>query len=156
MELPALAVDATTPAARRDAYRELSEESLADRLCTWMLDLRRIDAEVLAAYAQLPVGEVIASPFALRAVALGVERGVTSVHRELRALLPWSFGVHDPDHGVWDRGALHVGKYQSFQAEAPFATFDPLHDAKWAPHEFLHRALGFFFRPTMSRFELYL
>ena len=66
------------------------------------------------------------------------------------------FGVPDPDHGVWDRGVLHVGKYQSFQAEAPFATFDPAHVSKWGPHELLHRAVGFFHRKDMSRFELYL
>ncbi len=132
------------------------DDALVDRLVDWLLTLREVDVEALAALASLPVGEVMASPFGLRSVALGVEVGATAVHREHRALIPWPFGVTDPEHGVWDRGVLHVGKYQSFQAEAPFATFDPAHVAKWGPHELLHRAVGFFFRTDMSRFELYL
>lgn len=138
------------------ALAALDDDALTDRLVEWLLMLRECDFAALAALASLPVGEVMASPFGLRAVALGVEVGATSAHREHRALVPWPFGVADPDHGVWERGVLHVGKYQSFQAEAPFAIFDPAHVAKWGPHELLHRAVGFFFRADMSRFELYL
>ena len=138
------------------ALSALDDEALAGLLVAWLRELREVDLEALSALAALPIGEVAASPFGLRAVALGVEVGATSAHRERRALLPWSFGVTDPEHGLWDRGVLHVGKYQSFQAEAPQAVFDPAHVAKWGPHELLHRAVGFFFRADMSRFELYL
>jgi hypothetical protein len=64
--------------------------------------------------------------------------------------------VRDPDHGVWDRGALRSGKYQGFLADEPFAIYDPSHVSKWGPHELLHRAAAFFFRAGATRWEHYL
>lgn len=162
LDVPALpAPRARDLAARRAA---LLEGDLVDTLTTWMLALRRGGAErwqPLADAAGLPLGEVVASPFGLRAVALGVATGATSARVETRALLPWPehFGtdaVADEAHGTWDAGRLHVGKYQSFQADAPHATYDPSHVAKWGPHELLHRAAGFFFAPDATRFEHYV
>ncbi len=148
----------TTAAARRRGLIALSDEALAERLVPMAEALRRVDAERLAADASLPLGEVVASPFGMRAVGLAVAEGATTRHRELRVALVGSRdpAVADPDHDVWDRGVLRTGKYQGFHAESPFAIFDPSHTAKWGPHELTHRAAGFAFAPSMSRFELYL
>jgi hypothetical protein len=148
--------------ARRRAI--VQSPDLARSLQHWMLTLRRGGAarwQPLADLAGLPLGEVVASPFGLRAIALGVACGATTAHVETRALLPWPdrFGelvTADPTHGVWEAGKLHVGKYQSFQADAPHATYDPSHVAKWGPHELLHRAVGFFFARDATRFEHYV
>lgn len=146
------------PATRRGRLVALSDDALVERLVAMASVLRDADAEGLAREASLPLAEVVASPFGMRAVALAVREGAKSRHRELRAEPAGTADptVADPDHGVWDRGVLRTGKYQGFYAESPFATYDPSHTAKWGPHELTHRAAGFGFDPSMSRFELYL
>src|SRR5690606_9174290 len=42
------------------------------------------------------------------------------------------------------------------QREAAYATYDPNHRLKWRSHELLHRRVGFFWRPDLTRFEAYL
>jgi hypothetical protein len=112
--------------------------------------------------AGLPEGETLASPFGARMIALGLEAGATTVHHELRPLLRWHRSVRpdgavaDPAHGLWVRGALRTGKYEEFCAEDPFISHHPEHSAKWAPHEMLHRAVGFFAREGASGFSRYL
>jgi len=140
------------------AFAALEPEAQLERIRPWLDRLRAVDATPIAARARLPLGEVVASPVGLRAVALAVQVGATSVDRETRALLDWQVAgaVADPAHGVWESGRLHVGKYQAFLQDAPFATYDPAHVAKWGPHELMHRAAGFFWRSDMSRFEHYL
>ena len=135
-----------------------SAPTLAEALFEMAWALRSVDAAPLAAAAGLPLAEVLASPFALRAIALGVSVGATHRHRELRRALPLPGPpeVQDPDHDAWSAGVLQTGKYQGFSAEAPFAVYDPSHISKWAPHEMTHRAAGFFFRREASRFERYL
>jgi hypothetical protein len=154
-----------TPAARRRALAAESDDAIGERLLALARALRKVDAPAaspLAAAAGLPIGELLASPFALRIVALAVRRGATTVHGDLRQVLSWpkSFaqgpGTDDPDHGTWDRGVLHLGKFQQFLEDEPFATFHPDHIGKWGPHELMHRACGFFLRPGCSRWELYL
>ena len=140
------------------AFAELDEHEWIARVEPWVAALRAVDAAALAREARLPLGEVVASPFGLRAVALGVQAGSTSVDRETRTLIdgPGTENTADDEHGVWAAGRLHVGKYQAFMADAPFATYDPAHVAKWGPHELMHRAAGFFWRADASRFEHYL
>ena len=161
--LDALEISGSTPAARRAALASLSDAALADRLVALARSLRDAgDHAAIARAASLPLGEVLASPFALRAVALAVEAGARTVHLELRARVPWpdALGVpeevRDPEHGVWDRGVLRSGKYQGFLADEAFAIYDPSHVSKWGPHELVHRAAGFFAREGASRFEHYL
>lgn len=139
----------------------LADEPLLDQLLAMCLSLREGGAErwrPLAEAAGLPLPEVVASPFGLRAVALAVETGATSVHREVRALLPWPtpLPVDDPRHGSWVGGNLRVGKYQAFHADGALATFDPAHISKWGPHELMHRAVGFHHRVDLTRWEHYL
>ena len=140
------------------AFAGLDADDQLARLGPWVERLRAVDVAALAAHARLPPGEVAASPFGLRAVALAVRAGATSVDRETRTLIDWTGTpiTEDPNHGVWEAGRLHVGKYQAFLQDAPFATYDPAHIAKWGPHELMHRAAGFFWRRDMGRFELYL
>ena len=165
--VPALARPSRTKSAAR-AIAQLAEEddrALGARLAELAKALRT-DALTrwapLARAAGLPLGEVLASPFALRMVALGVRAGATTVHAELRRTFEWLAPyaaideVRDPAHGTWERGVLREGKYQQFAAEEPFAIHHPDHHSKWAPHELLHRACGFFFRADATRFEIYL
>jgi len=158
MKIPGLEGEGETPSARREWLAALPEDELAERLVDWVVRMRTIDVDTLARWAGLPPAEVRASPFGIRAIGRATRRGVTSVHRELRRVLPApvASNVADPDHGVWDRGVLRIGKYQAFVADAPFATYDPAHLDKWAPHEMMHRALGFFWRRDATRWELYL
>ena len=161
--LPHLA-HAPTPAGRRAMLSAASDGALVDALVAMAHALRqahRLHAP-LARAASLPLAEVVASPFGLRAVALGVEVGSSARHRELRLGLEWpdelvgAEEIRDPDHGVWDRGILKTGKYQGFMADEPFASYDPSHVSKWGPHELMHRAAGFFYRPGATRWETYL
>jgi hypothetical protein len=123
---------------------------------------RRAELSRWSAISGLPDGEVLASPSGARMIALGLEAGATTVHHELRPLLPWHRSVRpegavtDPKHGLWIRGALRTGKYEEFCAEDPFTSHHPEHSAKWAPHEMLHRAVGFFARADASGFSRYL
>ncbi|HJL16784.1 MAG TPA: hypothetical protein RMH99_14065 [Sandaracinaceae bacterium LLY-WYZ-13_1] len=150
------------PAARRRALAACSDGALVERLVAMATALRAEAHGPLAEAAALPLAEVLASPFALRAVALGVEVGATTRHVERRLRPEWPDAlvggseVRDPAHGVWDRGVLRTGKYQGFMADEPFATYDPSHVSKWGPHELMHRAAGFLWRPGLTRWELYL
>jgi len=146
------------------ALRALNDGSLVEALVSWMLALRPVAREqgaAIASMAGLPIGEVVASPAAFRAVCLALQSGATTVHHEARAPIAWEESQRGGDevenllNGVWDAGILHIGKYQSFKQDEPFATYNPNHVAKWAPHELLHRACGFFWADGMSRFELY-
>ncbi|AKF11691.1 hypothetical protein [Sandaracinus amylolyticus] len=152
-----------SPAARRRALLRATDDVLASRLVQLALALRDPAIhEALARAVSLPVAEVAASPFATRMVALGAMRGASTVHGDLRRVMTWpralagEEGTRDPVHGQWDRGVLRLGKYQQFLQDEPFATFHPDHVGKWGPHELMHRAVGFFFRPGCSRWELYL
>ena len=151
--------------ARRAALASASDEALTAHLVSLALGVRSVgpDAlEALASAAGLPLGEVVASPFAVRMVTMAVEHGAFTVLGDLRHVLSWpdalqgEEGTSDPDHGVWDRGVMHRGKYQQFLQDEPCATFHPEHVSKWGPHELMHRACGFFLRPGMSRWEHYL
>lgn len=141
-----------------------SDRVLGDLLADEAIALRarRAELSMWARLAGLPEGEVVASPFGARMIALGLEVGATTVHHELRPLLRWhpsllpDDSVVDPVHGRWHRGALRTGKYQEFCQEEPFCAYHPEHSAKWAPHEWLHRAAGFFHRANASGLERYV
>lgn len=153
--------EATTYSERRMWLLSASEEEIASQLESMVLALRTCAPSLaqISSWAGAPVGEIAASPFTLRAVALGVQAGAYCVPHELRALVESDDvdeSILDPDHGVWDRGVLMTGKYQSFQHDDPLLTRNPNHMARWTAHEMLHRAGGFFWSPTLHRWELYL
>lgn len=153
---------AQTPAERRLWLADSSPATIAQALEAMVCDLQAKaleNASELAVLAKVPTAEVATSPFGLRAVAMGVREGAWCVPHELRDLLPNESvpeTVQDPDHGVWDRGVLLTGKYQSFQHDDPLLTRNPNHMARWTGHEMLHRAGGFYWRPQIGRWELYL
>lgn len=160
--LAALEASGSTPAARRAHLASLTDAALAEQLFALASSSRRAKHAPIARAASLPLAEVVASPFALRAVALGVEVGARALHLELRARPDWPAllgapeEVGDADHDVWDRGVLRSGKYQGFLADEAFAVYDPSHVSKWGPHEMMHRAAGFFLRAGATRWEHYL
>ena len=160
LTLPGLAATGTGYAARRKEIGELTSSELTERLATMACALRTVDPEIIGRLADLPLAECVASPFALRAVAMGVAAGATSRHLELVEPVEHAAirdaAIDEPAHHRWERGVLRVGKYQGFMADAPFATFDPSHISKWGPHEMLHRAAGFFFARDATRWEHYL
>lgn len=165
MLLSAIEISGDTPAARLGALRALPSDVLVDRLMHVALQLRALPDDQLSALAALvglPVAEVVASPFALRAVALAATHGAATANHETRAEIPWPEGfttdpaVADDPHGYWDRGVLQAGKYRSFMQDEPFARFNPNHMSKWGPHELTHRSCGFFWRADASRWETYL
>ena len=159
-----LAATGASPAARRAALLASSDEALTEQLVALALRLREASAlhGPIARAASLPLAEVLASPFALRAVALGVEAGASTRHLELAHRPDWpelldvAPEVRDPAHDGWERGTLKSGKYQGFLADAPFAVYDPSHVSKWGPHELTHRAASFFWRADATRWEHYL
>lgn len=152
-----------TPASRLRALRSLRDDELEHRLATLARRLRdalpSAAAKRLAALAGLPVGEVIASPFATRMVALGVLTGATTVLSELRA--PMVSATFDGrtravEHGAYARGHRLAGKYEQFRLDEPVAVYRAQHSSKWGPHELMHRAAGYAYRVGASRFERYL
>lgn len=143
----------------------MTDAALAAALLKMSLELRVGGAQryaPLAAAANLPLAEVVASPFAIRSIAMAAAVGGATVHQELRVQVPWpdalqgDAAIATDDHGYWDAGTLRVGKYRAFAQDDAFATFNPNHMSKWGPHELMHRACGFFWRRDASRWEHYL
>ncbi|MFK8004401.1 MAG: hypothetical protein AB8H86_32845 [Polyangiales bacterium] len=150
----------------RRPWRELARASnescesgaLVEALVAMMQDMQRIDVGALAAQVRLPANEVAASPFGLRAVALGAATGAKHVHRELTRVPNWDGDerTDDSSHDEWQRGVLQTGKYQAFTQDGAHSIFDPAHIAKWGPHEMMHRACLFFWHEDATSFDLYL
>ncbi len=131
----------STPRDRRRALAAESDEELGARLYRMVRHLRAIEDELLVRLADaidLPVGELSASPFGLRMIAMGARLGVRTVRHETRAR---------GRGAAWEAGVLVTHKYDAFRQDDPLVTYHPEHVAKWAPHEHLHRAVGFFDRP---------
>jgi hypothetical protein len=152
--LPAL------PASSIDRLIRKDDASLGRLLAAHAWSLRaaaRDEGPALAAFLNLPLAEVLASPFAFRMCAMGAQLGATSVaHESRRVLRPHRSIAVDEAHAGWRDGVLHASKYQQFAADEPRSIYHPEQHAKWAPHELLHRACGYFFRADASRFEIYL
>jgi hypothetical protein len=157
--------EGSTPAQRRLALAQMGDEELLEQLVDWALALGQAASPVVEEWAEftgLPVGELVASPFGLRACALGIQGGVVACHHELRADIVWDEEILPGDAldaqggGQWDRGVLHAPKYAAFLQDGALLTYNSNHQARWTPHEMLHRAGGFFFREDASKWEIYL
>jgi len=152
------------PAERRRWLRELPRDELVGQLLQLALGLRALGFDPvreLARASRLPLPEVAASPFGLRAVAMAAADGACVIDRELRVPISWAerygdVAVASEGHGYWDAGVLQIGKYESFCQDDPLSLYNPNHMSKWGPHELLHRACLFFWRDDMTRWELYL
>ena len=164
--LPGLpAPSALDARGRSAALAELAPVERRDLLTEWVLGFREGLADSMIPWAEwsgVPIGELLASPLGLRACVLGLQRGVVATHHELRRGLPWreellaDDSVKDADADEWVGGVLRASKYGAFLQDGPLLTLDSNHQSRWTPHEFLHRACGFFHRSDMSRWECYL
>lgn len=121
-------------------------------------------AGALEGLAGCPSLDLIASPMSARASFLGLGLGRRFYHHELKLRLPMPQGL-EPELEVWSNGetvpqwrggVLEEPKYFSFFQDSPFAAYNPNYRRKWRPHELLHGALGFFWHPQQTRFEMYL
>ena len=152
--LPALSASTLDQLIRKD------DAPLGRMLAAHAWSLRAVavaHGPALAALLNLPLAEVLASPFAFRMCAMGARLGASSVaHESRRVLRPHRSIAVDGDAPGWRDGVLHASKYQQFAADEPRSIYHPEQHAKWAPHELLHRACGYFFRADASRFEIYL
>lgn len=142
-------------------WRELAQDksdALIDSLVSMMQAMQGIDVDALAAQVRLPANEIAASPFGLRAVALGAATGTRHVHRELTRVPSWHGDerMEDSSHDEWRGGVLQTGKYQAFTQDGAHSIFDPAHIAKWGPHEMMHRACLFFWNANATKFDLYI
>ncbi len=63
--------------------------------------------------------------------------------------------VHE-ERFIWQNGILEEPKYFSFFMDAPLPSYNPNHRRKWRAHELLHGAVGFYWRPDLTRFEFYV
>ncbi len=111
----------------------------------------------------VPTGDLCVTPLGLVAGKLGARAGTAFYHHELRVRLPMPKAL-EPELAVWGEGTVPVWKdgvlgepkYFSFFQDSPFIAFNPNHRRKWPAHELVHGAVGFFWRPDMTRFECYL
>ena len=110
-----------------------------------------------------PPADFLTAPYEARATLLGAAAGRAFFHHEANAYLPV---IEDaaPELAVWDgetvpewqAGVLEEPKYFGFAQDAPLTAFHPNHRRRWRPHEQLHGAVGWFWRPDQTRFEAYL
>lgn len=112
----------------------------------------------------MPVEDVLATALSTRAALLGAKAGRCFYHHELRVRIPMPEGLEpevrvSADEGtvpVWRGGVLDEPKYFSFFQDAPLPSYNPNHRGKWRAHELLHGVQGYFWGPSMTRFECYL
>ncbi|RME24816.1 MAG: hypothetical protein D6798_10335, partial [Deltaproteobacteria bacterium] len=110
-----------------------------------------------------PPADLLATPASARAGLLAVAIGRGLTHHELRVRLPMPDGLA-PEAAVWgggtvptwQAGVLAEPKYFSFFQDEPHSAMRPNHRGKWRAHELLHGVVGFFWHPSLTRFELYL
>lgn len=112
-----------------------------------------------------PPRELMSSPMSTRASLIAASTGRAFFHHERRVRPIWPEHLH-PELPVWDRpgqlspewveGVLSEPKYFSFFLDAPIASYNPNHRGKWRSHELLHGAVGFFFHPEQTRFDVYV
>lgn len=119
---------------------------------------------LLAALASVDaaVPDFLLTPLSARVGAMGAQLGCLFFHHELRmrvpcpsALLP-EVELQEPALPEWQNGILTEARYFSFGQDSQLQCFNPNHRRQWRPHELLHALSRFFWRPDMTRFELYL
>lgn len=120
--------------------------------------------EALGRLAGCPSLELVPTAMSARASLMGLSAGRAFYHHELRVRLPMPEGL-EPEQQVWAAGGaqphwaggiLEEPKYFSFFQDAPLPAYNPNYRRKWRAHELLHGAVGFFWHPEQTRFELYL
>jgi len=111
-----------------------------------------------------PPWELAASPYSTRVAALAASEGIVFAHHERRHALRRAEQTQGEVRGVaafdsdtgWEDGVFVAPKYGAFTLEERLACRDPNLRPKWRPHELLHRLVGFYWHPEMTRFEAYV
>lgn len=120
--------------------------------------------EALGRFAGCPSLDLVTTAMSARASILGLNAGRAFYHHELRVRVPMPEGL-EPEQQVWAEGGtqphwaggvLEEPKYFSFFQDAPLPAYNPNYRRKWRAHELLHGAVGFFWHPEQTRFEMYL
>ncbi len=138
-------------------------EALADACAEAMAGPAPEGLQDLLQGSGAPVLDMLSTVLSSRAAVQGLATGRAFAHHELRTRIPMPPEL-EPEVSVWDQGTVPVWqdgvlaepKYFSFFQDAPVPVFNPNHRRKWRAHELLHAAQGFFWSPTMTRFEAYL
>ncbi|MBT6178755.1 MAG: hypothetical protein HOI23_16020 [Deltaproteobacteria bacterium] len=138
-------------------------QTLVERCERQIKNGRQAEASEVLGGLGIPGGDLSVTPLGLRAGLLGTKAGTAFFHHELRIRLPMPKAL-EPEMAVWDEGTVPLWKegvlaepkYFSFFQDSPLIAFNPNHRRKWPAHELLHGAVGFFWRPDMTRFEAYL
>jgi hypothetical protein len=123
----------------------------------------RPDLLELAEAMGVPGPDCLGTVLSARATLMAAARGRAFYYHELRGRIPMPPQL-EPEVEVWEEGTVPVWKegvfvepkYFSFRQDAPFAAYNPVHRRKWRPHELLHGAVGFFWKPDATRFETYV
>ncbi len=142
--------------------RDLDPETLVDAIAGEMESVRPELLELVEAMG-VPAPDCLGTVLSARATLMAAARGRAFYAHELRGRIPMAPQL-EPEVEVWEEGTVPVWKdgvyvepkYFSFRQDAPFAAFNPVHRRKWRPHELLHGAVGFFWRPDATRFETYV
>ena len=114
----------------------------------------------VASFFDSPSNELTISPLSTRIAWLAAQRGAAFSHHELKTAIPmpehlWpETGSADP--AGWHNGALVEPRHFSFGQDHRLQVFHPNHRAQWRAHELAHCLSGFFWHPSLTRFELYL
>lgn len=148
---------------------QLSNAELEEILRPWIAQCKTILCNdegilpTLSGLSGLPVEELAASPFGLRACLLGISKGVAALHEEIRSSSPWHPSLCAPPEVAeeadkyydgrtwWENGKVVSSKYTGFMQDAPLLLYNPSLDSKWTPHEMLHRSLGFFYKKNLAK-----
>lgn len=147
----------------KTSFRDVDPEILVDAVAGEMSAGARPGLVELAEGMGVPPQDCLGTVFSARATLMAAARGRAFYYHELRGRIPMPPQMH-PEVEVWEEGTVPVWKdgvlmepkYFSFRQDAPFAAFNPVHRRKWRPHELLHGAVGFFWKPDATRFETYV
>lgn len=145
------------------ALHDADPHRLVDAIAEVITAGPRPDLLELAAELAAPPVDFLSTVFSARATMMAMSRGRAFYHHELRGRVPMPEALR-PEVDVWDGGTVPQWtdgvfvepKYFSFRQDAPFAAYNTVHRRKWRPHELLHGAVGFFWRPDATRFETYV
>ena len=141
----------------------IDPDALADSALAMRADAPDEAALSLIEELGAPSLDVLVTPMSTRAALLGARAGRRFYHHELRRRVPMPEHM-EPEVDVWGGetipawrdGVLEEPKYFSFFMDAPLPSFNPNHRRKWRAHEMLHGAVGFYWRPDLTRFEFYV
>ncbi|MGB1701026.1 MAG: hypothetical protein ACPHRO_13800, partial [Nannocystaceae bacterium] len=143
-----------------------SAEALVERCVSTLGAMESAPADLRAAVELMgaPTWELMASPYTSRVSALAATAGISFVHHERRHSLQRAEETLGEVRGVaaferetgWEDGVFITPKYGAFTLEERLASRDPNLRPKWRPHELLHRLVGFYWHPEMTRFEAYV